>query len=284
MTLKRSHLIACSIIVTFVLALFWLYRLRVQTNSENYTHKEEVLTSLPVQPPDYDTSSSDHDDFIRYKSALDGFSAAYKTLANSTVLPSGSTDPTGKLLPNEFVSYLADEESGHGKFLRTLSTDGGAAYQTLGDSLGALGVVHLIKFVGEEGMNYPPSSFDFFIYSTLQGMIREYPSVISRVDQESLVQHWNLISHSSNPVYRLSGINEARRVVKDEGVALALLNERTNEVDGVILNALIDQFALIGGDAAKAALTRISKNAVSRGDQNIAKVAGDAIAKLDSKQ
>ena len=247
-----------------------------------------TATSSPMQFHSNGTSAKTRNDNLspshdgeppKAQAASSGLLAAFQELARSTSLPEGSIDPSGRTLPKEFATYLANENRGYDQFVAGLSADGIASFNVFEDQVRNLGAVRITEFVAKIGVAERPSAFDFVLYSGLRGLVHEYPA-INDVAKADITRHWTSLAQSPNPVFRLLAITEAHRVIRDKAVALALLDTRTSEVDPVIVQALIDQLAVIGGDAAKAALTRVSDTARARRDQVLSNAADDAIAKL----
>lgn len=247
---------------------------------------EALNQKLGVSRPNEDEAASSSGSPVRStptpamaEPASSELSAAYQVLARSTSLPEASVDPTGRTLPKEFAAYLENENRGYDQFVAGLSADGVASFKVFKYLVGNLGAVRFTEFVVKNDASEKPSAFDFVLYSGLRELVHEYPA-INDAAKADITRHWTSLAQSSNPVFRLLAINEAHRVIKDKAVALGLLEARTSEIDPVIVHALIDQLAVIGGDAAKTALTRISDNAQARRDQALSKAADDAIAKL----
>jgi hypothetical protein len=228
----------------------------------------------------HDLPTSDERDLLKAQNAASDLPAAYQALARATSLPEGSIDPDGRTLPKGFAIYLENENAGYDQFVAGLSPEGAAAFNSMKQASRSLGVIEFIESVVTISPTEKPSTFDFIIYSSLKDQIREYPAHINGIAQAQIARNWSLLSQSANPVFRHLAIEEANRVIKDKNVALALLDARTSEVDPLIVKALIDQLVLIGGDAAKATLKRLSDNALERRDQAVSKAAEDAITKL----
>ncbi len=263
--------------VAGTLSYLWLFQLGDVPNTVSSAHIESHSNGNSARN---DNLSPSHErEPSKAQAASSELSAAYRVLARSTALPEGSVDPTGRTLPKEFAAYLANENRGYDQFVAGLSADSVAAFKVFEVQARNLGAVRFTEFVVKNGASEKPSAFDFVLYSGLRELVHEYPA-INDVAKAEITRHWTSLAQSSNPVFRLLAINEAHRVIKDNAVSLALLDTRTSEVDPLIAQALIDQLVVIGGDAAKAALTRVADNARERRDQAVTKAADDAIGKL----
>ncbi len=259
---------------------FWLYQRGKESSATINVRMEDPSTGTSTQPSKDNFFPSEYRELLEAQAALNEFPIAYRTLVRSTSLPDGSIDASGKTLPKEFISYLANENAGYDQFLAELSSEDASAFNILKRSFKTVGTAQLIDFAVKISLDEKLSVFDFIVYSSINSEIREYPTLINDAAHAIMVRYWNLLSKSPNPVFRLLAIEEANRVIKDKTAALALLDARTSEIDPVIVHALIDQLVVIGGEAAKASLTRISKNALARGDQAVSNAASDALAKL----
>jgi hypothetical protein len=278
MTAMKKFLIA-GLLGACALVCFSLFKRGAEPNTASSAHVEDHSNNPPAKRRDDNLAQPDERDMQKGQTAATELPTAYQALARSTSLPEQSVDPTGRTLPKEFAVYLKNENAGYDKFVAGLSPDGVAAFTQLKQSVSALGATRFTEFVAKNTASEKPSSFDFVLYTTLRELVHEYPA-INDAAKADITRHWTSLAQSSNPIFRLLAINEAHRVIKNKAVALALLDTRTSEVDPVIAQALIDQLVTIGGDAAKAALTRVADNAHERHDQAVSKAADEAKAKL----
>jgi hypothetical protein len=205
---------------------------------------------------------------------------AYQALARLTALPDSSVDPTGTFLPKEFAAYLADENGGYDRFVAGLSADGLAQFAITRETVGYLGAEGFAESVMKNRSGEKPSAFDFILFTGLGECLAEYPAKDDAA-KARIVRCWISLAQSRNPIFRFLAISGVHRVIKDRDISLAILDARTCEIDPVMVYALIDQLTLLGGGAAKAALTRISNDARARNDLAVARAADDALAKLE---
>lgn len=265
--------------VAGTLTCLWLFQSREESAKPSSDSIEAHSEGTPAKLRNGNLPPSDERESPKAQAASSELSAAYQVLARSTSLPEASVDPTGRTLPKEFAAYLENENRGYDQFVAGLSADGVASFKVFEYLVGNLGAVRFTEFVIKNDASEKPSAFDFVLYSGLRGLVHAY-AAINDAAKADITRHWTSLAQSSNPVFRLLAINEAHRVIKDKAVVLGLLEARTSEIDPVIVHMLIDQLAVIGGDAAKTALTRISDNVQARRDQALSKAADDAIAKL----
>lgn len=217
----------------------------------------------------------------RFVSAVKKLPAAYQVLARGSALPKESIDPAGKLLPKEFAAYSADENGGWDRFVAGLSNESREAFIVFRDCFGKLGVLRMLEWAAfSKDVIDTPSMAGFILHTSLRMEIHEYPSAIGNVSQAEILKFWQPITRSSNPLLRLLGICETRRMIKDRTTMLALLDTRIEETDPVLVEALIGQFAQIGGVESRRALTTISVLAAGRKDQLNENAAKEALANL----